>query len=137
MTKMATAAYVLLDLLGAIALVAIIWRVASRGCSVPCPASLSWLVELDSPFTRTNRAAVIVDRLALEPAMAVLDVGCGPGRLTIPIARQVGPQREVVALDMQAAMLQRAPDKAQAANLTNIQFLQAGGGGGEAGPQSL
>src|SRR6266446_7715472 len=58
MTKMATAAYVLLDLLGAIALVAIIWRVASRGCSVPCPASLSWLVELDNPFTRTNRAAV-------------------------------------------------------------------------------
>src|SRR6266436_5218087 len=126
MTKMATAAYVLLDLLGAIALVAIIWRVASRGCSVPCPASLSWLVELDNPFTRTNRAAVIVDRLALEPAMAVLDVGCGPGRLTIPIARQVGPQGEVVAVDMQAGMLQRAQDKARAANLTNIQFLHAG-----------
>src|SRR6266436_3055149 len=130
MTKMATAAYVLLDLLGAIALVAIIWRVASRGCSVPCPASLSWLVELDNPFTRTNRAAVIVDRLALEPAMAVLDVGCGPGRLTIPIARQVGPQGEVVAMDMQAGMLQRAQDKAQAASLTNIQFPKAAGGGG-------
>src|SRR5260370_7867626 len=106
MNKMATAGYVLLGLLGAIALVTIIWRVASRCCSVPCPASLSWLVELDNPFTRTNRAAVIVDRLALEPAMAVLDVGCGPGRLTIPIARQVGPQGEVLALDMQAGMLQ-------------------------------
>ena len=115
---MATAAYVLLGLLGAIALVAIIWRVASRGCSVPCPASLSWLVELDNPFTRTNRAAVIVERLELQPAMAVLDVGCGPGRLTIPIARQVGPQGEVVAMDMQGRMLQRAQDKA----LSHIQI---------------
>src|SRR5260221_13941918 len=122
MTKMATAAYVLLDLLGAIALVAIIWRVASRGCSVPCPASLSWLVELDSPFTRTNRAAGIVERLALEPAMAVVDVVGGPGPLPITLARQVGPQGEVVAVDMQAGKLPRGQDKAAAANLTQIRF---------------
>src|SRR5260370_36358065 len=133
MTKMATAAYVLLGFLGVIVLIAIIWRLASRGRSVPCPASLSWLVELDNPFTKTNRAGVIVERLALEPAMAVLDVGCGPGRLTIPIARKVGPQGEVVAMDMQGGMLQRAQDKARAANLTNIQFLQAGVGEGKLG----
>ena len=120
---MATAGYVLLGSFGVIALVAIIWRVASRGRSVPCPASLSWLVELDSPFTKTNRAAVIV----------VLDVGCGPGRLAIPLARKVGPQGEVVAMDMQGRMLQRAQHKARAANLTNIQFLQAGAGEGKLG----
>jgi len=42
--------------------------------------------------------------LELEPGMAVLDAGCGPGRLAIPIARQVGPQGEVVAMDIQAGM---------------------------------
>src|SRR4030095_1434565 len=88
---MATIAYILLGLLGAVALVAILWRLASRGRSVPCPASLSWLVELDNPFTKTNRAATIVERLDVRPGMAVLDLGCGPGRLTIPIARKVGP----------------------------------------------
>src|SRR5215472_3468357 len=108
---MTTFAYVLLVLLGAIVVVAIIWRVASRGRSVPRPAWLGWLVELDNPFTKTNRAAVIVERLDLQVGMAVLDVGCGPGRLTIPIARKVGPRDEVVAMDMQGPMLQRAQDK--------------------------
>src|SRR6266487_840510 len=88
---MATFAYILLGLLGAVALVAILWRVASRGRSVPCPASLSWLVELDNPFTKTNRAATIVERLDVRPSMAVLDLGCGPGRLPIPAARKMGP----------------------------------------------
>jgi ubiquinone/menaquinone biosynthesis C-methylase UbiE len=130
---MATIAYILLGLLGAVALVAILWRVASRGRSVPCPASLSWLVELDNPFTKTNRAATIVERLDVRPGMAVLDLGCGPGRLTIPIARKIGPAGEVVAMDIQSGMLQRAREKARAANLTNIQFLQAGAGEGKMG----
>ena len=69
---------------------AVVWRLASGRRSIPCPAWLSWMVELDNPFTKTNRAATIVERLDLQPGMAVLDVGCGPGRLTIPIATKVG-----------------------------------------------
>jgi len=90
-------------------------------------------VELDNPFTKTNRAAVIVQHLDLKPGMAVLDVGCGPGRVTIPIAEQVGQQGEVVAMDIQAGMLHRAEEKARAANLTNIRFLQAAAGEGKLG----
>ena len=128
---MATVAYILLGLVGLIGLVAVIWRVASRRRSVPCPVWLRCLVELDSPFTKTNRAVVIVERLELEPGMAVLDAGCGPGRLAIPIARQVGPQGEVVAMDVQAGMLERAREKAAAANLANIRFLEGGLGEGK------
>jgi ubiquinone/menaquinone biosynthesis C-methylase UbiE len=94
---------------------------------------LSWLVELDNPFTKTNRAATIVERLEVRPSMTVLDLGCGPGRLTIPIARKVGPDGEVVAMDIQSGMLQRVREKARAANLTNIEFLQAGAGEGKLG----
>jgi SAM-dependent methyltransferase len=130
---MATVAYILLGLVGIIGLVAVIWRVGSRRRSVPCPVWLRWLVELDNPFTKTNRAAVIVERLELEPGMAVLDAGCGPGRLAIPIARQVGPQGEVVAMDIQAGMLERAREKAAAANLANIRFLEGGLGEGKLG----
>ncbi len=130
---MSFAAYVFLGLVGLTGLVAIIWRVASRRHSVPCPVWLRWLVELDNPFAKTNRAAVIVQHLDLQPGMAVLDVGCGPGRVTIPIAEQVGQQGEVVAMDIQAGMLHRAEEKARAANLTNIRFLQAAAGEGKLG----
>ena len=76
---------------------------------------------------------LLVRAAAAKPRRAVLDVGCGPGRLAIPLARKVGPQCEVVAMDMQGRMLQRAQHKARAANLTNIQFLQAGAGEGKLG----
>ena len=63
--------------------------------------------------------------------MTVLDIGCGPGRLTIPVAEQVGPQGAVVAIDLQAGMLRRAQERAQAADLSNIRFVQARVGEGK------
>lgn len=109
----------------------LIWRVASRRQSLPCPVWLRWLVELDNPLTQTNRAHVIISHLDLHAGMKVLDAGCGPGRLTIPLAQQVGPQGEVVAMDIQAGMLQRTQQKAQARRLANIRLLHAGIGDGK------
>jgi ubiquinone/menaquinone biosynthesis C-methylase UbiE len=94
---------------------------------------LGWLVELDNPVLRNNRASVIIQHLDLQPAMQVLDLGCGPGRLTIPVARLVGPQGAVTAVDIQPGMLRRVQEKAQAAGLSNIQYLQAGAGAGQLG----
>jgi len=110
----------------AIALVATIWRHASHRRSIPCPVWLRWLVELDNPFTKTNRAAFIVDTLALSEGMVVLDAGCGPGRLTVPLARGVGPTGRVVALDIQPGMLNRARVKTEAAGHANVDFVTAG-----------
>ncbi len=56
-------------------------------------------------------AETILDRLALEPGMKVLDVGCGPGRLTVPAARRVGINGHVTALDVQPEMLRRVQKK--------------------------
>jgi SAM-dependent methyltransferase len=123
--------YIYFVLLGLILLIAFLWRLASRRYSFPCPAWLGWLVELNNPFTQSNSARAIVRHLELQPGMKVLDAGCGPGRLTIPIAQQIGPQGEVVAMDVQPGMLRRAQEKAQAANLNNIRFFQAGAGEGK------
>jgi len=131
---MTTYAYIFFGLFALAILVNVLWRFASRRHSLPCPVWLSWLVEFDNPFAKIDRSDVIIEHLDLQPGMTVLDIGCGPGRLTIPIARRVGPQGEVLAIDIQPGMLRRAQDKAKATNLTNIKFLHAAVGEGKLEP---
>lgn len=126
-----TAAIIILLAIAAIGLVTTLWRLASRRQSLPCPVWLRWLVELDNPFTKTNRAAFIVETLDLSKGMTVLDAGCGPGRLTVPLARGVGPAGHVVAVDIQPGMLDRAKAKTQAAGYTNVEFVAAALGDGK------
>ena len=120
--------YIFIVIAGLALLVTIISCFVFRRFSLPCPVWLGWMVELDNPFTKTNRAAVIIEYLDIQPGMAVMDVGCGPGRLTIPAARQVGEEGRVMAVDIQSGMLDRVRVKAKAAHLDNIQFLNAGVG---------
>lgn len=115
----------------AIVLVAGIWRLASNRQSLPCPVWLRWMVELDNPFTKTNRAAFIVESLVLSEGMTVLDAGCGPGRLALPLAKGVGPTGKVLAVDIQQGMLDRASKKIEAAGLSNVKYLAAGLGDGK------
>ena len=116
-----------------LSVVAVVWRLWSRRASLPCPAWLGWMVEMDNPLLRNNSARWIIGHLALAPGMRVLDLGCGPGRLTIPAAEAVGPAGSVTAFDVQDGMLARVRDKARAAGLDNIQYLQGAAGAGRLG----
>lgn len=104
------------------------WRLASRRGTFPCPTSITWL--LDNPFTAGYHAAVI-SRLKLSAGFYVLDAGCGPGLLTVPIARAVGPKGRVLALDVQEGMIRKAKEKVAEAALTNVDFLVGGLGQGK------
>lgn len=106
------------------------WRFAARKHSLPCPSSLSWLLE--NPFVNSVAGAEeILDRLKIEPGMSVLDVGSGPGRLTIPAAQRVGANGRVVALDIQDGMLRRLRERVEANHLTNVELVHAGAGEGK------
>ena len=112
---MRTVAYFVLGLAGLSLVMSLSWRAASRRHTLPCPVWLRWLVELDNPLTKSNRAAEIVRQLSLTAGMRVLDIGCGPGRLTIPIAKEIGPHGQVVAVDLQLGMLRRLQQRVEAA----------------------
>jgi len=127
---MAVVGYIILGAIGFALMIAFAWRTGSRRRELPCPVWLRWMVELDNPFTRTNRAQTILENLQLAAGMIVLDAGCGPGRVTIPAAKRVGDAGRVVAMDIQEGMLSRTREKASAAGLSNITYLQAGLGDG-------
>ncbi len=127
-------AIVLLILAAAIFALGTVPRLISRWRPRPCPTSLIWL--LDNPFTARYHTSIL-SRLDLAPGLSVLDAGCGPGLLTIPLARLVGPQGTVVALDVQEGMIRRARDAAARAGVSNITFLVAGLGDGKLAPASF
>ena len=58
----------------------------------------------------------------LEAGMSLLDVGCGPGTLTVDLARHVAPGR-VVGVDAVEEVLEGARARATAAGVT-VEFVQ-------------
>lgn len=53
----------------------------------------------------------------LEPGLTVVDYGCGPGHLSVELARRVGPGGRVLALDLNAEFLKRTAERAAAEGL--------------------
>ncbi len=72
--------------------------------------------------TAENSAAYLLP--SLLPGQRLLDVGCGPGTVTIDLAARVAPG-EVVGVDRSAVVVDMAREAAQAAGASNVTF-QAG-----------
>ncbi len=50
----------------------------------------------------------VIELLRLEPGMSVLDLACGPGTLSRPIATRVAPSGEVIGVDLAEGMIELA-----------------------------
>ncbi len=78
-------------------------------------------VELAGTLTSRARRWLQDPQKILSPfvqeGMTVLDIGCGPGFFTIPLARMVGRSGTVVAADLQDGMLERLRDRIRGTEL--------------------
>lgn len=70
-----------------------------------------------------SSAAHLSERLGLRGDEQVLDVACGTGHASLALARRL-PHGHVTAVDFSPAMLAQARDKAKAAGLNNIDFVE-------------
>lgn len=85
---------------------------------------------LDNPLRRWLHKPQAILEPYVRPGQTALDIGCGPGYFTLPLARLVGEQGQVIAVDLQQQMLEQARRRAdQAGLLPRIRFQQASPGG--------
>jgi SAM-dependent methyltransferase len=61
----------------------------------------------------------------LEPGQRVLDVGCGAGSTTVEAGRRVAPGGAAVGVDISGPALALARERAAAAGLDNVDFIEA------------
>ena len=69
-----------------------------------------------------KRAQQAISRLDIDDKTTILDIGCGPGTLAIPLAKAA---RSITALDQSPGMLVETKRRAEIEQLTNIQYINS------------
>jgi ubiquinone/menaquinone biosynthesis C-methylase UbiE len=82
--------------------------------------------KLDSPERKkllpTDK---VLNIIGVEKNMVIADIGCGTGYFSIPIAKSIGPDSNIYAVDISKEMLLETEKKAKEENISNVVLVQA------------
>lgn len=73
----------------------------------------------DNPLRKLFHNPLEILGKFVRPGQIAVDIGCGLGYFSIALARIVGPDGKVIALDVQSQMIQRARRRAERQGLAN------------------
>jgi len=122
-----TAWEITLIVLGSLLAYQILSRVVRKLYHFPAPFFIGRF--LDSSYRRwVQPPDKLIERSGIKPGMKVLDLGCGSGAFTTFVARAVGKEGKVYALDIQPEMLrqlERKLAKAENQGIQNVELKQA------------
>src|SRR3954451_19468697 len=71
----------------------------------------------------------LVELAGVQPGSRVLDIAAGYGEPALTAARRAGPEGRVVATDISAEMLAFGRERAEAASLGNVEFMESDASG--------
>lgn len=82
------------------------------------------LHKLDSPERRKMLPPEeTLQKLGVAPGETVIDIGCGIGYFTLPLAKMVGKEGRVYAVDILAQMVDETASRCTEAGLNNVECL--------------
>lgn len=130
---MMNTASIILIILGVLFLFYLLgWRLLTKLYHLPCPPVFIFILE-SKMMENVAGPEAIIQRAGIKPDMRVLDAGCGPGRMSVPLAAFLGQQGKLVSLDVQEEMLNRLSQRLEKRGLDTVEMIQGGLGSARLG----
>jgi ubiquinone/menaquinone biosynthesis C-methylase UbiE len=83
-----------------------------------------WIRMLEAPARVANlRVDEIIAKLGLKPGDVVADLGAGAGAFALPLARAVGPEGKVYAVEIEQGLVDHIARKAREQQAANVQAV--------------
>ena len=118
---------IFLVILGGFVAFQIVFRIFRKLFHFPAPAFIGRLLDSDRR-RRAQPPDKVIERSGIKPGMRVLDVGCGSGFFATLVARVVGENGMVYALDIEPKMLRQLENKLKKdenRDIKNVQLVQS------------
>lgn len=102
----------------------VVLRIVRKAHPVPSPARLRWFLDKRGPIFSRSKT---LDRTGISEGMRVLELGPGPGFLTVEALRRVGDSGSLYCLDIQPAMIAKVRGKLSKEGLENVALVMGNG----------